>query len=167
MRGSLLIAAVAALAGAALIALVFLTWWSFGPDPGEGPTRTIGESFGGGSVLGYLNVYAPGDDDVSAWDGLRGGAMLWLAAGVLAIGLGLSARLPVGPRTRRRLGAATAAAGVIALLVAIVRIVDPPFDAYDPRPAAFAGAALMAVIVACGTVAARREQRSPPHGGGH
>jgi len=136
-----------ALAGVALGALVFLPWWE--TDPGL--LRPASPSPG---TLGYLNLYAPAH--LSPWDGLRGAALIWLATGALAALPVVARRSAARAPTLRRLQAILVAAGMVSLMVAVVRVAEPPADVYSPTAPAYLGVLLIAAITALAARGLRR-----------
>lgn len=130
---------ICAVAGLALFVVVFLPWWEF--DAGR--VRQRQEPMPG--ILGYLDLYAPAQ--ASPWDALRGGALIWLTTAVLAVALAVVGRRGAGPTELRRLRTAVAVAALLSLIIAAVRLSDPPLDAFVATPLAYVGMALIAVIV--------------------
>jgi hypothetical protein len=147
VRGRRITEALGALAGLALVGLVFLPWWVFDPASVQ-----AAPDVGSGGLLIDLFL-AP---DVSAWDGLRNGAIIWIVTGGLGVTLALAPRLGLSARPLRRLGIAVLGAALVSLAIALVRLTDPPFAAYQPAAAAYAGTVAIAVVAICAAVSLRR-----------
>lgn len=145
MRGRRITDAAGALAGVVLVVLVFLPWWAFDPAADPGPSlRQAG-------AVGYLNLYAA--PDASAWDGLRSGALIWIATGMLGAALALAPHLGLAGPALRGMRVATLGAALISLAIALVRLADPPLAGYQPAAAGYAGTvaiAVLAIVVAAG-----------------
>jgi hypothetical protein len=147
VRGRRITEAVGALAGLALVVLVFLPWWAFDPASVQ-----AAPDVGRAGVL--IDLYlAP---DVSAWDGLRNGAIIWIVTGVLGAALVLAPRFGLSVRSLRRVRIAVLSAALVSLAIALVRLADPPFAAYQPTAAAYAGTVVIATVVICAALGLRR-----------
>ena len=139
---------VGAIAGAALVVLVFQPWWVLDPDavrPSPGPPQA--------GALGSLNLY--GAPDASAWDGLRNGALIWIATGVLGAALLPARRLGCTGPALRAMRFATLGAALISLAIAVVRLADPPFAGYHAAAAAYAGAVAIVLVAICAAAGLR------------
>ena len=122
--------AVGALAGAALVVLVFLPWWAFDPlGRGQPEPRGVGLRLAG--ALGVVDLYAA--PDASAWDALRNGAIIWIVTGALGRVALASPALGL-TRPLRGLRFAALGAALVSLAIAVVRLADPPFAALPRRP---------------------------------
>lgn len=158
VRGRRITEAAGALAGVALVVLVFVPWWVFDPDavePSPGPPRA--------GALGYLDLYAA--PDASAWDGLRNGALIWIATGLLGAGLLLARRLGLTGPALRGMRVATLGAALISFAIAAVRLADPPLAGYHPAAAAYAGAVAIVVVAICAAAGLRGADEAQVRGG--
>jgi CDP-diglyceride synthetase len=144
--------AVGALAGVVLVVLVFWPWWVFDPASAEAALDPpqLAPDFDRAGALGAINLYAT--PDVSAWDGLRNGALIWIVTGGLGVALALTSRLGLAARALQGLRIAVLGAALVSLAIAVVRLADPPFAAYQPAVAAYAGTLAIAAIAICAAV---------------
>jgi hypothetical protein len=136
-RGAL----IAGIAGAALFIIMFLPWFGIGGELGEQieQAQQIAEEFG---VAGAEEA----DTNANAWESFDFIDLVLLVTVIVAVGLavmsamGSSVNLPVAA------SALTAGIGIIATLLVLYRIIDPPESA-DREYGVFLG------LIACAGVA--------------
>lgn len=144
---------VGAVAGVVLLVLVFLPWWELDEsalrDQGPVPTDSA-------QVRSFLDLYSAGDTDASAWDASPRAAAVWIALALGALALAAAQLWGLGTFARRGLAAAVAGLGAIALVLAAVRLVDPPYESFSPVTGAYAALAAIVVVLASTALALRR-----------
>jgi hypothetical protein len=141
---------VGAIAGAALVVLVFLPWWTFDAQAAQ-------DRVGGAEVAGYLDAFDGGSKaDASPWDATPRGAIVWLAAGLLAVGVAVAAARGAAAPVRRALGAGTVLAGTVGLALAAGRLADPPYESYTAGTWAYAGLGATLLVAVSSALALRR-----------
>lgn len=143
MRAGRTTETIGALAGAALVVLVFLPWWEY--DPAQ-----LGEFASG------WTSYAPLSVDGSLWSVWPGRAFVVVLTGALAVGLLFAAQAGAAGRAVRWLRRIVVAAATGALAIAIAGLADPPIDDHRAAGAAYVGTALIAAIATCTATGLRR-----------
>jgi hypothetical protein len=139
-RGAL----IAGISGVALFIIMWLPWF--------GLLGAFGEIAEGFAVPGAAEV----DDNINAWQSFDFIDLVLLAAVIVAVGLavmtamGSSVNLPVAA------SALTAGIGVLATLLILYRILDPPFDA-DREIGVFLGLIAAAGIAVGGWLSMQEE----------
>ena len=114
---------IAGFSGAALIIIMFLSWWSI---PGaeqiqQGVQQAqdqLGTPFGvsAGDIPTHLN----------AWEGSSFNDIVWFVTAVVAIGLGLMAMSQTEANLPVATSAIVTALGALSLVLIVIRIIDPP-----------------------------------------
>lgn len=137
---------VGAIAGLALAVLVFLPWYHL-----DTSSLTKGTGAQSQDVAKYLEDFRGGkgqSDDASAWDAIPNASLLWIVAGLLAVALAACVRTGVSVIVQRWVAAAGVAVGAGAVVIAVVRLLDPPYENYDAGAVPVIGVALAVVVTA-------------------
>jgi len=133
--------AIVAISGAALIVVMFLPWW-------------------GASLEGVPLGEIPGvDTTFNAWEAASTNDVIWFAAGLAAVALGLLAATQRRPDLPTAGSALVTALGLLALVLVVVRLVDPP-GALDREYGVWLGLAAIVGIVCGGWLAMSDEGTS-------
>jgi hypothetical protein len=136
---------IAGISGVALFIIMFLTWFEL-PDIGGGQLQGIAEAIGA-------------DTSYSAWQAFDFTDIVLLLAAVAGVGLAVLASAQSNVQLPVAASAIAAGLGILATLLVLYRIIDPPNE-WDRAYGVFLGLIASAGIAAGGWMAMQEEGSS-------